>query len=145
MVASAGNDDRTDPTKPKEQKWESTTAADGVCESFMQKRNADEPGADDLLGPAPAVPTTAVSESEADHIQTDFFLRDPDLRIVAIRPTPVPNQYRFVTKSSVKSPRLEVRHGNDTSSEQRMMNKPDLYVEVRDGKIFGVRATVQRK
>jgi hypothetical protein len=139
-----GDDDHPDPTKPKFQKWEVVTADDRVCDSFMQKRDAGDPGADDLLAAAPGIPGGAVTESEAEAIQTDCFLRDSNLQVVEIRKTQVPNRYCFVTKGNVAAPRLEVRRNNDTSSEQRTMTNPDLFLEVRDGKICGVRATLHR-
>jgi hypothetical protein len=142
---SFNDDDHPDPTKPKVQKgkWEVVTADDGVCDSFVRQRKAAEPGANDLLGPAPVVPDRALTADEADSLQAEFFLRD-DLWILEIRKTQIPNRYCFVSQGNVAAPRLEVRRNNDVTSEQRTMSNPDLYVEVRDGKIYGVRATLHR-
>jgi hypothetical protein len=137
--------DHTDQARPRvrKPKWEVVTADDQVCDTFVQKRNGGDPGGNNLLGPAPGVPAGAVSESEADRLQTEHFLRS-DLTIVEIRRTQVPNRYCFVTQGNVAAPRLEVVHNNETCPEQRTMSNPDLYVEVRDGKIHGVRATLHR-
>ncbi len=143
-TVSAADDDHADPTKPhpKFEKWQVVTAEDGVCDSFMRKRNAADPAADSLLGREPAIPGGVVTETEAECLETDYFLRDI-LKISEIRRTKDAAGYLFVTQGNVAAPRLAVRRNDgEISSEQRTMSNPDLYVEVRDGKIYGVRSSL---
>jgi hypothetical protein len=109
-----------------------------VAAEFVQLKNAGDPSAAGLLGRTPASPPDAVSRAEADRLQTDFFLRQ-DLHIVGARRGRSPGTLVLATKGNVSAPGLLVQEGAAASSEQRTMSNPDLTVEVRDGKIFGVR------
>jgi hypothetical protein len=123
-------------------RWEPATAEDRVCDQFMKRRKAGDPEASALLGANPVQPEGEVTALEGERLQTDFFLRDPSLQIRGIRRTPEVGQYVLVTQGNVAAPRLQIRRNDDVSSEQRTMTNPDLFVEVRDGKIFGIRATL---
>jgi hypothetical protein len=121
--------------------WAPVTAEDRVCDDFMQKRKAGDPAAASLLTSLPVVDgTKPFSTAEAERTETDFFLQDPDLKVTDIRRT-AENGYVFVTEGNVAAPRLQVKGADGKMrTEQRTMSNPDLYVEVRDGRIHGVRA-----
>jgi hypothetical protein len=111
----------------------------GVCALFVERKNAGDPKADDLLGPAPAVPDHPVSRADADRLETDFFLRQ-DFTIDHVRHGKSTGQLVLVAKGNVAAPRLEIQDGASLDSEQRTMSNPDLTVEVRGGRIVGVEA-----
>ncbi len=112
-----------------------------VCRRFMALKNAGDPHADDLLAPRPQVPAEAVSQQEADRIDTELMLRQP-LQVRDVRPLPArsPDVGRFalVVRGSLSSERLLVRTPDGVEASQRALWSPDLVVEVRDGKIHGV-------
>jgi hypothetical protein len=128
-------------------RWEPVTPEDHLVDQFMHLKNAKDERAHDLLAQLPPVPeeTVAVSPDEAQRIQTAYFLRDT-LEIVTIervtKSSKVPT-YRLTTEGTVASPRLTVRVANGARSEQRTMSNPDVLVEVRDGKIIGIRSELQ--
>jgi hypothetical protein len=121
------------------------TAEDRLCDEFRRLRNAGDPGADELLGRVPAVPAAAVTPEEAGRLETDYFLRTEGLRILEVRAEAAPEaapRYRLVTKGSVAAETLTVRTPAGDQRSQRTMSNPDLVVEVRGGKLFGVLAEV---
>jgi hypothetical protein len=118
--------------------WKVSSALDQVVEDFVRAKET-EPAPDKLLGPAPVFDDTPVSEEEAERRQAEYFLRSPDLKIVAIwRGEPdgkgkqrlVPRLYTLVTQGNVASPRLQVKMNNKVSPTSRTMNNPDLVVRV---------------
>jgi hypothetical protein len=117
----------------------------GLCEQFMALKNAGDPAADELLGRLPVVPNGPVSPAEVERLETDFFLRDK-LRIVRVEvegrqlghPRSAPTGRLVLnTKGDVSAPTIAVQ---GAKPRQRTMSNPDLVVEVRDGKIYGVRS-----
>jgi hypothetical protein len=117
---------------------QSVTEAERVIDRFVRLTNAGDPAAADLLGPAPAVPKGPVSPGEVGRLQTDYFLREP-VRVVSALPSPG-GRFVLVVQGNVAAPTLEVRTPTGVERSQRTMTNPDLVVEVRDGKIHGVRA-----
>jgi hypothetical protein len=122
----------------------SSAKPDPVCEAFMQLKNAKDAAADDLLGPLPPVPSDPVTEEEADRLDTDYVLHSP-LYIIAVRPDTAasvgkPSRCVLVVKGTFSCRPLRVR-GSESHSQRHLVN-PDLIVEVRDGKLYGVRAQV---
>ncbi len=85
-----------------------------------------------------AAPEQPLSPDEAERLQTTCFLHQ-SLRILSIRPI-ASNRFVLVAKGQVLAPRLQVRTPTGVDRSQRTMIDPDLTVEVRDGKIHGVRA-----
>ena len=87
FVSYYGNDAGSPPIRPaaapEAADWSQAPATDEerICVQFLQLKNAGDPAADKLLGPAPAVPAAPVSREEAERLQTDFFLRQ-DFRVV---------------------------------------------------------------
>jgi hypothetical protein len=142
------------PDRPKWEApdWEPKSAADRLVDRFVKLRDARDRAALRLLGRVPEVPDGPVSEAEAERLQTDFFLRDKDLRFrLVCRGEPdgnggirdTPGLYTLLGEGYVTAPAIGVKtdKGVDPPA-QRMMSHPALVVEVRGGKIFGVRATL---
>lgn len=109
-----------------------------IVERFMALKNADDPEAEQLLAPPPVIADKPVSEWEANRIQTECFLRQ-NIRILSVRPT-WEKRWVLATKGNVSAPMLPVRTANGVDRIQRTMSNPDLIVEVRDGKVHGIRA-----
>ena len=76
---------------------------------------------------------------EADRLQTDFFLRQ-DVRIVGAGRDKATGALVLYTKGNVSAPTLHVKTETGVETAQRTMANPDLVVEVRDGRIYGVAA-----
>jgi hypothetical protein len=120
------------------------TADDGVGEVrrlagvFQNLKNANDPAVEQLLGPMPAVPEEPISQEEAERFQADCFLRQ-NLQILSIRMARA-DRLVVVTKGNVSAPTISVRTANGVDRIQRTMSNPDLIMEIRDGKIHGVRA-----
>ncbi len=114
-----------------------------LVERFAVLKNAGDAAADDLLGPAPAVPAEPVSEREAERLVAEFYLRHP-LEILEVRNEK--DQPRFVlrTKGSCESKTLAVRTAAGVDRVQRTAYCPDLVVEVREGKIRALEARLRR-
>jgi hypothetical protein len=131
--------------------WKVRSAEDRVIDEFVRRHRDGDPKAVDLLGTAPVFGDEMVSEAEAERRETDHFLRS-SLEIVDIwrgEPTgqgpqkPVPGLYTLVARGGVFAPALQVDYGDGKPSpRQRTMHNPDLIVEVRDGKVRGVRSDV---
>jgi hypothetical protein len=131
--------------------WKVRSAEDQVVDDFVKLHQAGDPRALQLLGPAPEFGDEVVKEDEAERRETDHFLRS-SLEFVDIwrgepdgqgGQKPVPGRYTLVAKGGVFAPGLQVDYGNGKASpRQRTMHNPDLIVEVRDGKVRGVRADV---
>jgi hypothetical protein len=123
-------------------RWEALSAADRVIDAFVSARRNGGEQALELLGPAPVFPEQGVSEAEAERLQTESFLR-ADLKFVDVwRGEPdVPGRYTLATRGNVSAPplRIQTAKGVDPPS-QRFMTNPDLVVEVRGGKVYGVRS-----
>ena len=111
------------------------------CAKFIRLKNAGDPAAVNLLGSAPAVPAAPVSRAEADHLQADFFLQQ-DIRIVGVGRDRRTQALVLYTKGNVFAPTLQVRTTDGVETAQRTMSNPDLTVEVRDGRIYGVAANL---
>src|SRR5262249_15126636 len=72
-------------SRPEPTPNEPASAELDLCRRFMALKNAHDPVANDLLGPAPVVPAEAVSPEEAARLHAEFFLRD-NFRIADVRP-----------------------------------------------------------
>jgi hypothetical protein len=131
--------------------WAPVDAADWVVNDFCVKANQLDRSALDLLGPEPVFDDQPVSEAEADARQADFYLRRPELRVLGIRRgepgkkrkkgDPPRDVYTLVTKVQGSTPPLTVRNANGLveSPSRLFLIDPDIVVEVKGGKIHGVR------
>jgi hypothetical protein len=124
-----------DPSLKEAVDW---MAALSLCKEYAALKNAGDPSADQLLATLPAAPPEPISPEQADRFQADCFLYQ-DIRILFVHLGP-PNQFVLVTKGNVSAPTLQVRTAKGVDRTQRTMVNPDLIVEVRDGRIHGVRA-----
>jgi hypothetical protein len=107
-----------------------------LCKEFAALKNANDPKADDLLGRVPEVPKQGVSQQEFEALQTDFFLRCK-FQIATVNPVPgQKNRLSLKTLDTVVAPRIPIQ---GKGSEDRNITGSRLIVEVRNGKIFGVR------
>jgi hypothetical protein len=139
---------RAEGKRWKPQPWEPATADDGVIDRFFTLRKAGDKKALELLGPAAVFDDEPVSEKTAAARQTDFCLRS-DLQLRDIwRGEPDGNGgqrstarcYTIVTKGNASSPPLNIRTNRGIQMQvQEHLSSPDLVVEVRDGKVYGVR------
>jgi hypothetical protein len=113
-----------------------------LCRQFMDLKNAGDPQADRLLAPAPAVPETAVAPAEADRLDAEVMLRQPFHVQEVGRDAAAPGaagRFVLVVNGSVAAGRVVVRTPTGEETRQRAMWSPDLVVDVREGKIHGVR------
>jgi hypothetical protein len=109
-----------------------------LCWRFAALKNAREPAADQLLAAAPKGAEDTVTSEEAERLDAGAFLRR-DLRVVNVRPDAAAHHFALVTKGAAAGDPLRVRSGDKVERTQRVMTNPDVVVEVRDGKIEGVR------
>jgi hypothetical protein len=118
-----------------------------VLVEFSRLKNAGDPRADDLLAPAPALPAAPVLEDEAERLDAQLFLRQP-FKVTQIRRegAGAGGQPRFVlvAEGSVQTRESVTLHTEDGGIRPhfRALYNPDFLVELRDGKIFGVRVKV---
>ena len=103
----------------------------------MQLKNKGDPAAAALLGPPTAAPNGPVSQEEADRLDTEYFLRQ-DIHFTGVGRAAKPGQLVLCAKGSVSAPELHVRTASGVESRQRVLFNPDITVEVRDGRIYGV-------
>jgi hypothetical protein len=120
---------------------EAASAELELCRRFMALKNDHDPAANDLLGPTRPAPQEAVSQEEADRLDADAFLRG-EFRVADVRPagTAEGNRFLLVMKGSGVGDVLRVRSGDKVDRVQRVVRDPALLVEVRDGKIYGVKS-----
>jgi hypothetical protein len=124
-------------------------APDGkaVCERFAQLKNAGDPAAEDLLGPVLAVPQGTISPEEAEPINADALLRGPGLRVLKVRPDPSARdggRFLLATQGGAAGPTMRVRSGETVDRVQKVVSNPEIVVEVRDGKLYGLRVQLPR-
>lgn len=119
------------------------SAEERLLRRFSALKNADDARAAELLGPVPTAPEGRVSREEAQRLDAEFLLRRP-FRIHAVRSLKrtdgqtEPVRFKLVVKGGLASEPLLVA-GEDRPS-QRVLYNPDIIVEVRDGKLHGIRA-----
>jgi hypothetical protein len=116
-----------------------------LCRRFATLKNAHDPDAETLLGPAVEVSQEPVTPEEAELIDIDTFLRHSDLQVLSVRrdsSTPDAHRFVLVTKGGAAGRPLLVRSGDKVDPSQRVVTNPNLFVEVRDGKLYGIRARI---
>jgi hypothetical protein len=110
-----------------------------LCRRFMELKNQNDPAAGELLGPAPVVPIEPVSSEEVRRLDAEIFLRR-NCKVVSVRPGSQPGQFLIALQGSVDSERIPFNGPNGPDVSFRSVYNPDVVVEVREGKIHGVRA-----
>jgi hypothetical protein len=115
-----------------------------LCQRFARMKEDRDPAADEMLAPAPAVSEDPVTPEEADRIDAATFLRaDLSVRYVrADRSANDASRFVLVTKGAGAGPVLYVRSGGKVGRTQKVMTNPEVVVEVRDGKIYPIRARI---
>lgn len=120
-----------------------------LCRRFAALKNAGSPAADDLLGPAPAVPHEPVSPQEAERLDAEFALRRPfqvlDVRPALGRDAGEASRFVLVLHGWVSSEDFQVKTPNGVEAHNRHLMHPDVLVEVRDGRIYGVLARLHEE
>jgi hypothetical protein len=124
--------------KPKEP----SSAELKLLRRFMELKNAGDPAANDLLGPAPVVPAAAMSPEEADRLHAEFFLHG-DFRVVSVQPETADvngsdARFALAIKGGVTSPRIPQTKPGGTEIINRSLTDPDIIVRVEDNKIRAV-------
>jgi hypothetical protein len=89
---------------------ETASAELTLCHRFMALRDVHDAVANELLGPAPAVPAEPVSPDEASRLHAEFFLHG-DYQVASVQPQPGSTggpdaRFVLVLKGSVTSPRI---------------------------------------
>jgi hypothetical protein len=138
FLGRLGLSSEPEPAKP------SAPPVDAAVKEFARLKNAHDPAANDLLAPEPEVPAEPVSEAEKERLDANFILRRPfevsAIRVLADGATGV-RRYVLVIEGGVASqPMSWHTAAGKVEKGQRLLNNPDVVVEVRDGKIHGVRA-----
>jgi len=142
------DEDQPDPTKPKVTRgeWKPVSAEDRVCDTFKQLRARGDVSADALLGRVPSVPAQPFSSpEEVERMQCDFYLRDPNTKVLAISRAPAVDghaRYRFKTEGNISPPQLPIQRPTEVEHWGRTMYNLELIVEVKEGKLFGVSGKV---
>jgi hypothetical protein len=122
-----------------------------VLEEFAALKNRRDSRADALLAPLPEVPREPVSSTEAAQLDAQFILHNvyKVKGLVKLIP-PTPDLWphpRFVLqleggvaseKYTVRTPEGKLEYG------QRVLSNPDVVVEMRDGKIYGLYARLHQ-
>lgn len=143
---------------PREKTTPQTTSSpeEQLLDRFVEAVNARKQEAKNYLGPPPLFEEKPLSEKQADALYAEFYLHHPELRVLSIRKgepaadgsmKATPGRYTLVTKVQGSTPALRIRNdqGVVESPSRLFMLDPDLVVEVRQGKIFGLRAELHRK
>jgi hypothetical protein len=117
-----------------------------LCLQFIDEINAGKAPPAERLGPRPSVPDDPVTPEDAARLDAEFILRR-SYRVEDVRPYPAgPNgepRFLLVLKGGVDSEKMRVRTGEGQIEEgKRILSNPDVIVEVRDGKIYGIKAQV---
>ena len=121
---------------------ESSGAELELLRRFKALKNAHDPAANDLLGPAPVVPASAVSPEEADQLHAEFFLRG-DYQVVSVQPKTAgaggPDaRFLLAIKGNVTSPRIPQIGPKGTDTINRSLSDPDIIVRVEGNTIRAV-------
>jgi hypothetical protein len=114
---------------------------------FRRLKNAADAGANDLIAPAPALPATPITEEDAERLDGQLFLRQP-FKVTQVREEGKgaggAARFILVTEGSVKAPEgITIRAPQGTTrTHNRALLNPDFIVEVREGKLYGVKVKV---
>lgn len=111
-----------------------------MCRKFADLKNANDPRAEDYLGPRSVIPDHSVSRQEADQLDAESILRMP-FHVKEVRPlrsSGPAHQFKLVVQGGMASDHVW-REGGSRPTQIVYMN-PDIIIEVRGGKIYGLRA-----
>lgn len=130
--------------------WEPSSAADKVIDRFVTLKKAGDRTANDLLAGKALAEGEVIAEADVEPRATDTFLRQPFTITAIYRGEPdgkggqkaAANRYTIAGTGPVTTPHYRVRGAGPSSSF--ITKDLELVVEVRDGKIHGVRSTAGR-
>ena len=139
---------------PKPRQGDSPDPDRAVIDGYLEALRG---GADvsPFLGPPAVFDDTPVSEEEAEEKYADYCLRHRKVKVAAVRAgeigptgkkTTSPHRFTLVVKGEVTTPRLRVRNraGEIDPPLPLFITNPDVIVEVKAGKIHGVRTELSR-
>jgi hypothetical protein len=113
-----------------------------LCRRFIALKNANDPAANDLLGPAPVVPAEPVSPEEADRIHAEFFLREnyriADVRAETSEISGPGARFVLMLRGGVSSPRIAQTKPGGVDVINRVVSNPEVMVRVADGTIRAI-------
>jgi hypothetical protein len=136
---SSGKSPAVAESPPPDWSQAPATPEERLCAQFMRLKNNGDPGALTLLGPPTALPKGPVSQQEADRLDAEYFLRQ-DIHFTGVGRATRAGELVLCANGSVSAPERQVRTANGVESHQRVLFNPDVTVEVRDGRIYGVSA-----
>jgi hypothetical protein len=126
---------------------------ESLIDRFARLHNDRDAAAVDLLGPPAVFDEELISEAEAERRVADFCLRSP-LAFVEVLPgepdgkaqRPVKDRFTLVTKGAVRTSSLRTRAetGGVFAGHYQLTN-PDVVVEIRGGKIVGVKTVLPER
>lgn len=119
---------------------------EAIVRQFSQWKNTDDVRAEELLAPR-QVPDRPATPAEAERLDADSLLRLP-FRVVEVRParphemggSAGASRFVLVTRGGLATEPLRIEGAEQPS--QRILVNPDLFIEVKDGKLYGVRAKI---
>jgi len=111
-----------------------------VLREFVRLKNIGDDRAHELLAETPAKLKGPVSEEEAARLDA-IYLLSKKLEILEVKPRPK-SQYVLVVRGVFDTEPLQVQSTNGVQRWQRSLFDPDITVEIRDGKIHGVKVGV---
>jgi hypothetical protein len=134
--------------------WEPKSDEDKLVDRFVKLRQKGDPAAFGLLANDPQFTDKPVPEADAERLHTDYFLRAGELKIVAVYAgepdgsggqSAAPHRYTLVTKGGVATPPHAIAQAGRTDPpSQRIVSNPELVLDVKGGKIVGVRTELPR-
>lgn len=134
--------------------WAPTTEDDNKVDAFIRQRGDNSTGGTALLAPDPRFDeNTPVTQKEADAMHAGFFLHRC-AKVIKVRSgepdsesgwLTTPNRYTLAVQVTGVTPQLRIKSGEKVDFPSRLsIVDPDIVVEIRDGKIFALRAELHR-
>ena len=119
-----------------------------LCRQFMELKNAGDPTANNLLTPKPVTPEKPLSPEETERLLDGQLLLRENFRIKEVHPEKSDDsasrpRFILVVDGGISCERM-VMTPDGPRSQCRSLGNPDIVVEVRDGKIRGLRAQLHR-
>lgn len=131
--------------------WAPASEADRLVDRFVALKKAADAAAHDLLGGKALAEGEVIGEADLEPRATDTFLRQPLTLTAIYRGEPdgqraTPDRYTLTGVGPVRTPIFRVRwaNGDEGPSSSFITKDFELVVEVRGGKIHGVRSNPGR-
>jgi hypothetical protein len=134
--------------------WVPSSEADKLIDRFVALKKVGDPGADALLGGKALTEEQVIDEADVERLSTDTYLRQPLKALAIHRGEPdgrggqkaAANRYTLACQGPIQTPPFRVRdaRGEALLTRDLITGPGELVVEVRGGKIHGVRSTTGR-